>query len=133
MRGEPKDAPDSPSDRRPAPGATDRRYPRQRRLAGQALFDRAFKLGRRRTGKYFSMHWVDAVDQLGRLGLVISKRLTKTGVARNDVKRLVREGYRHSPAMDRPLHVVVRLRTMYSEGERMAARLELMSLLESVR
>ena len=133
MRGEPKDAPDSPSERRPAADAADRRYPRQRRLAGEALFDRAFKLGRRRSGRYFSVHWVDAGDRLGRLGLVVSKRLTKTGVARNDVKRLVREGYRHSPAMVRPLHVVVRLRTMYAEGERMAARQELMSLLESAQ
>ena len=79
------------------------------------------------------MHWVEAVDQVGRLGLVVSKRLTRTGVARNEVKRLVRESYRCSPAMGLPLHVVVRLRTMYPDGERMTARLELKSMLESAR
>lgn len=133
MRGEPRDAPDSPSEQPSEPDGPDRRYPRQRRLAGAELFDRAFKLGRRRTGRYFSVHWVEAVDQVGRLGLVVSKRLTRTGVARNEVKRLVRESYRCSPAMGLPLHVVVRLRTMYPDGERMTARLELKSMLESAR
>lgn len=133
MHGEPRDAPDSPSDRPPRRGVPDRRYPRQRRLVGPSLFDRAFKLGRRKTGQYFSVHWVDAGDQQGRLGLVVAKRLTKTGVARNEVKRLVRESYRYSAAMGRALHVVVRLRAMYPEGGRMAARLELKMLLEGVR
>jgi len=133
MHGEPKDAPDSPSDRPHREGVPDRRYPRQRRLVGPSLFDRVFKIGRRKTGQYFSVHWVDAGDQKGRLGLVVAKRLTRTGVARNKVKRLVRESYRYSAAMGRALHVVVRLRAMYPEGARMAARLELRTLLEGVR
>ena len=135
MRGERRAAPDwlSESYQPTEQGVPDRRFPHQRRLAGAVLFDRAFKLGRRRSGRYFSVHWVGAVDHLGRLGLVVSKRLTKTGVARNEVKRLVRESYRCSPVMSRHLHVVVRLRAMYPAGERMTARLELMSLLENAQ
>lgn len=129
MRDEPRDEPDSRSDGASSQDSADRRYPRRRKLTGSALFDRAFKLGRRRTGKYFALHWVDAVDQVGRLGLIVPKRLTKTGVRRNEVKRLVRESFRHSSAMARPVHTVVRLLAMYPPGERMAARLELKTLL----
>ncbi|MBK8016041.1 MAG: ribonuclease P protein component [Betaproteobacteria bacterium] len=114
------------------PAIRSARFAKHQRLCGASAFDRAFKIGRRKTGRHFAVHWIASNDLQGRLGLVVPKRLTRTGVARNFVKRMVREVYRQSDAIKSPLNVVVRLKTMFAPGDRQVVRQELERLLANL-
>lgn len=106
--------------------------PAARRLRGPAAFDLVFLQGRKRSGRFFSLHWLRAEPGPGLLGLVVSKKLTRNGVRRNEVKRMVRETYRRSPQALLPVNLVVRLRSMYPADARDDARRELARLLQSL-
>ena len=73
-------------------------FPKEQRLLASAQFDLVFKGGQRVGGKLFLM--IKLANALGhpRLGLVVSKKNARRAVARNRIKRLVRESFRHISA-----------------------------------
>ena len=87
--------------------------------------------GKRYSGRWFTVFAVHNEVAHHRLGLVVAKRLARTSVARNAVKRMVREVFRTCAdsgegAVRRD--VVVQLRML--PGEVRAGREELADLLE---
>ncbi len=109
MLAGPRDAPDSPSEANQAsnPGFG---LPADRRLRGAAAFERAFRSGQRKTGKYFVVYRIAKSGQIACLGMVVSKRIAGNGVYRNRLKRLVREAYRTQSEKTQPFDFVVRLK-----------------------
>lgn len=110
MLAGPRDAPDSPSEAKGAsnPGFG---FPADRRLRGAAAFERAFRSGKRASGKYFVVYRIAKSGQTACLGTVVSKRIAGNGVYRNRLKRLVREAYRILPEIVQPYDFVVRLKS----------------------
>jgi len=87
--------------------------------------------GRRHSGSWFTVFAIPNGLPHHRLGLVVAKRLTRTSVSRNAVKRMVREMFRTRahPQEGVICHdFVVQLRTL--PGDVRSGREELAGLLE---
>jgi ribonuclease P protein component len=85
-----------------------KRFPARVRLTKPAEFQRVFKQCRYRAGNRW-MTVLATPNVLGspRLGLAISRKVARTAVARNRIKRLVRESFRHNRELICPLDIVV--------------------------
>ena len=72
-----------------------RRFPRSARLCSGADYTRVFRRSTRSADPYFTVlaHFQDCGEP--RLGMAVSRRTSKSAVARNRIKRLVRESFRH--------------------------------------
>ena len=85
------------------------------------------------TNRWFSIHLVDSKNNIARLGMVVSKRITSKSVKRNFTKRLIRESFRligpKLPALD----FVVRLKRMLTDDEVNEARDALVQLMLSAK
>jgi len=110
MLAGPRDAQDSPSKARSV-AISGFAFPASRRLRGAAVFERAFRTGRRSTGRYFVVYRIAKEGPQACLGMVISKRIAGDGVYRNRLKRLVRETYRTAPGQIQSFDFVVRLKS----------------------
>ena len=79
-----------------------RSFPRPARLLLPPEFKRCFESGQRLSGRYFRVH-VACAEQ-PRLGLAVSRKVSRRAVERNRIKRVVRESFRHHrqrlPALD---------------------------------
>ena len=72
------------------------RFPRRVRLTEAADFQYVFKHTRHRfTNRWLCVLATDNRQGHARLGLAISRRVARRAVARNRIKRLVRESFRH--------------------------------------
>lgn len=111
--GAPRAAPGSPSDARsaatavrtaPAPTTRSESFTRAQRLLAPAQFARVFRTGRRSGNDCFNVIAAPGSGSAARLGLAVSKKVSKSAVQRNRIKRVVRESFRkHSadlPALD---------------------------------
>ena len=84
------------------------RFPTRVRLTRPAEFQRVFKQCRYRVGN----RWITVLAAPGsleypRLGLAISRKVARTAVARNRIKRVIRESFRHNREQICPLDIVV--------------------------
>jgi ribonuclease P protein component len=72
-------------------------YPRHARLSGAASFARVFRKGKRTGDRFFTVIFRPGSDdaQNARLGFAIARKRIPTAVARNRLKRVVRESFRH--------------------------------------
>ena len=95
MHAEPRAGPDCLSEPPPLqPGL--KRFPRRVRLTNPGDYQRVFKSCRyRQTNRWMTL--LATPNQLGhpRLGLAISRKVVRDAVARNRIKRLARESFRH--------------------------------------
>lgn len=69
-------------------------FPPQLRLRKPAEYKKVFDRAQRKTDKYFTVLFVKNELQHPRLGLAIAKKIIKKAVARNTIKRAVRESFR---------------------------------------
>ncbi|WP_405226633.1 ribonuclease P protein component [Lentisalinibacter sediminis] len=79
-----------------APRQSTARFPRQSRLTTGADFSRVFRRASRRADDYFTVLARLRDEDGARLGMAISRRSAKSAVARNRIKRLIRESFRHA-------------------------------------
>jgi ribonuclease P protein component len=105
--------PDSPSEvgfagtavtTAPAETAPSQGFSPAQRLLSPAEFTRVFRSGRRHGDPWFTVIAAPGPGPSARLGLAVSRKVSKSAVQRNRIKRLVRESFRkHSadlPALD---------------------------------
>jgi ribonuclease P protein component len=102
------------------------------RLCGGAHFTGAFSA--RRQGRFFIVLTRNNPSaKSARLGIVIGRRTAPKAVARSDMKRLVREVFRHLRSDLGPTDFVVRVRRTAVREELVEARGELQGLLTGGR
>ena len=74
-------------------------FPPSARLHAPGEFQRMLRDGKRSHGRYFRLHVMapapSADASESRLGITVSKRVSKRAVERNRIKRIVRESFRH--------------------------------------
>lgn len=87
------DSPRLPGSTRDTAGG--RRLPRDARLSDSADFSRVFRRSVRSTDSYFTV--LAHFQSLGapRLGVAVSRKTARSAVARNRIKRIIRESFRH--------------------------------------
>lgn len=85
-------------------------FSRDRRLRSPEDFRRVLKAGRRRSDGLFTLIALPGVGTTARLGLAISRKVSRSAVERNRIKRLVRESFRHRRQTLAPLDIVVMAR-----------------------
>jgi ribonuclease P protein component len=73
----------------------------------QAVFSRHYKVTCR---QFIALYRTNQLDR-ARLGIIIKKRLVKSAVDRNQIKRLVRESFRHHQAVVKGFDMIVLLRS----------------------
>ncbi len=112
---------------------SDRRLTRERRLGKAAEFSRVFARPQRFHSDSFTV-LVRASD-LGepRLGLAIAKRRIRRASARNRIKRLVRESFRHHLADLAGLDIVVMAKSGAENKENAAIFRELEELWQELK
>jgi ribonuclease P protein component len=75
-------------------------FPPSARLHTPGEFQRMLRDGKRSHGRYFRLHVMAPAPSAdvseSRLGITVSKRVSKRAVERNRIKRIVRESFRHS-------------------------------------
>jgi ribonuclease P protein component len=87
-----------------------RGFARHQRLLKGAQFEHVFAAPRRSSDRFFTVLVRDNDLAHGRLGLAVSKKRIRRAVARNRVKRMVRESFRHHAERLYGLDVVVMAR-----------------------
>jgi ribonuclease P protein component len=80
------------------------------RLCGKQDFAKVFEGGRRSADPYFTLLGCANGLEIGRLGLAISRKAARRATARNRLKRLAREAFRHHQQALAGLDVVVMAR-----------------------
>lgn len=104
------------------------RFCRTQRLLKTDDFSSVFRLRQSRTQRWFQVYVRPNGGQPARLGLVVGKRTAKRAVARNYIKRTVREVFRlQQPALD-GVDFVVRARECFGRKEGHEARKALAGL-----
>lgn len=82
-------------------------FPPQARVRAKADFDRVFAHGRRVATPVLALHYL-ADDLPARLGLAVSRKVDRRAVARNRIKRRLRDHFRrHRAALAAGAYVVV--------------------------
>jgi ribonuclease P protein component len=69
--------------------------PRRARMAGQQAFASVFAQPAKSSDRYFTVLTRANGLAYSRLGLAISRKVARSAVARNRIKRIVRESFRH--------------------------------------
>lgn len=109
-------------------------FPRRAHLRTSAEFQAAFGEGRRLSGRYFRLHaWLPADAPTTRLGAAISKRVDKSAVVRNRLRRQVRETFRlHRDTLIAGDYVFV-AKPEAAKADKRELRGDLLSLLDRAR
>lgn len=104
------------------------RFPRAARLLKPGDFARLRQASRRVGSRYFSAEYRSTEDTAARLGLAVSRRVSKLAVQRNRLKRLVRESFRRNRAALAAVDVLVisRSAAVKAPGPELLADLELL-------
>ncbi|HTI96625.1 MAG TPA: ribonuclease P protein component [Rudaea sp.] len=102
------------------------RHPRSARLLRPADFARLRESGRRLGSQQLSIQYCDRDEPGARLGMAISRRVSKLAVARNRIRRQIRESFRlhraDLPACD--IVVIARPSAVQQSNAQLRAELE---------
>jgi ribonuclease P protein component len=106
------------------------RLPPRARIRRGADFTACFAARQRLSGRYFLLHWRRAAVATPRLGLAIAKRVERTAVGRNRIKRQLREAFRRRRSGLPPLDLVVLARSEASRAANRALRADIEALFD---
>jgi ribonuclease P protein component len=105
------------------------RFPRPARLTEPAEFKRVFDGCRcKASDRHFTALAIPNDRESPRLGLVVSRKAARRAVARNRIKRQIRESFRHSQARLGGLDIVVIARQGIDERDNKVLALALETL-----
>ncbi|MBL8298254.1 MAG: ribonuclease P protein component [Rhodanobacteraceae bacterium] len=82
-------------------------FPRAARMLKPGDFARLRQASRRVGSRYFSAEYRSTEDTAARLGLAVSRRVSKLAVQRNRLKRLARESFRRNRSALAAIDVLV--------------------------
>lgn len=91
-------------------------YSRRHRFAERGSFGPVLRSPRKARGPLVTVHAAPGSAPVSRLGIALTRRLVRSAVHRNQVKRLVREVYRHHDIKASGLDCVVSLRERFQPG-----------------
>jgi ribonuclease P protein component len=106
-------------------------FPPCRRIRRRTEFEQAFQ-AYRRSNAWFTVHVRENECGLSRLGVVASKKIMSSAVARNFAKRLIREAFRRDFPAGRGVDIVVRARRALAPETAVQGRSALAQLLQAV-
>ena len=110
------------------------RFPRRAHLRASAEFQAVFGEGKRVSGAYLRLQArLHADAELARLGLTVSKRVSKLAVVRNRLRRLLREVFRQQRATLPAGDYVLIAKPEAARADNAALRADLLSLFERAR
>ena len=101
---------------------------RQKKLLNGAQFRQVFRHKNSVHGKHFGVHGTGNSEPYSRLGITVSKRVSKKAVQRNRIKRQIRESFRMHQKDLGTLDIVVIAKT----GAAQAANAELRAELDAL-
>jgi ribonuclease P protein component len=90
-------------------------FPRRLKLRKTDEFSSVFSFRRRYHGKFLVVHYMPNTLGFPRIGIVVSKKTARRAVARNYMKRVVRELFRISRFSVSGLDMVVRINKCFSK------------------
>jgi ribonuclease P protein component len=128
-RAERKVANDSPS----SPIASTAEFPREYRLTRRAEFDAVFAHGQSRAGLHITLIAKPSEAGVPRLGLVVGKKVARSAVRRNYMKRLLRETFRSSREELQPVDLVAVVKRAFNRAAGAAVRGEFSRLTQGYR
>lgn len=85
-------------------------FPRPNRLNSAAGFERVFKHAKRSADKFFTVLYCNNDVGYPRLGLAIAKKRVRRAVARNRLKRIIRDSFRHAKSQLLGVDIVIMAR-----------------------
>ena len=100
-----------------------------RRLTGHDAFESVLRHGRRIEGLYLQLIVAPAPASGGRIGYIISRKISTRAVDRNRIRRKLREAVRAQPSATCDHDVVLRVTRARNKVEQDAAALEAARLL----
>ncbi len=103
------------------------------RLRKTDEFSSVFSLRRTQRSRHFVIHHGPSDCDGARLGVVVAKRHLKRANARNLVKRLAREAFRHQRPALKPVDIILRLNARPEVLDRKRLREEIDALLSRMR
>lgn len=74
------------------------RFPHERRLLTKAEYKAVFDKSQKISQKHLMILYKVNQKPYARLGLVVPKRVARSAVTRNGIKRILRESFRHHPS-----------------------------------
>lgn len=92
-------------------------FPRRARLAGPSAFSRVFAHPAKSGDRHFTVLACPNGLAYPRLGLAISRKVARSAVARNRIKRIIRESFRRQQAQLAGLDWVVMGRAGLTESD----------------
>jgi len=105
-------------------------FSRAQRLDGPHAYAAVFAYKCCSSGRWFQVYVRPGAGSAARLGVVVSKRIMKTAVARNFYKRVARDVFRHARKDLGSLDYVIRPRAALGSADAPVARAELQGLLQ---
>jgi ribonuclease P protein component len=105
-------------------------FSRAQRLDGPHAYAAVFAYKCCSSGRWFQVYVRPGGGSAARLGVVVSKRIMKTAVARNFYKRVARDVFRHARKDLGSLDFVIRPRAALGSADAPVARAELQGLLQ---
>ena len=105
-------------------------FPRAARLTRPSEFTRVFKQGRRSHSRYFILI-AKSGGERARLGLAVGRKVSPRAVARNRIKRIVRDAFRRTALP--PVDLVVVARNGCGRADTDALREDILAALEGLK
>lgn len=105
-------------------------FPRAARLTRPSEFTRVFRQGRRSHSRYFILIAKPGGER-ARLGLAVGRKASPRAVARNRIKRIVRDAFRHSALP--PMDLVVVARNGCGQATTEALRQDFLTAVEGLK
>jgi len=97
-------------------------FPRNQRLANKAEYQSIFDESQKTTGKHLLALYKVNKKEFARLGVIVGKRVADSAVARNQIKRVVRESFRAHQADLMGLDIIVIARHQCDELDKVRLR-----------
>jgi len=95
-------------------------------------FSSVFNFRRRICGNYLACHYKPNAQGTARLGLIVGKKTARRAVARNYIRRVLRELFRHEQQRLAGLDLVIRVQKPFAKTDMAAIQAEFQQLLQKL-